>query len=174
MRYPLIRRCDDVRLSDWFRPDLLFWDLLETDGSGIHPSTAGRSDDPMELFEDEDNIYAECELQGINPRDLEITIIGNELRVNGKWSHEENEPQWNEPCSGSFSQAVRLPVEVVGKKARAEMKNDALTVILPKRKAFPAQRVKILSPRVERGSALRILRSLMDRIRHGWQRICHC
>ena len=64
-----------------------------------HPTVAGatrlvtgREFPLVNLWEDMDNVYAECELPGVHTEDLDVSVIGNELTLKGRRG-ETCEPQ---------------------------------------------------------------------------------
>ena len=73
--------------------DRLFSNLV------AHPTVAGatrfvtgREFPSVNLWEDNDNVYAECELPGVRSEDLDISVVGNELTIKGRRA-ETAEPQ---------------------------------------------------------------------------------
>ena len=138
MRTPLMRYDPDARLLQRLRDrmDDLFEDFLgEFPRWGVNPLLPRRAHPPVNLWEDETNLYAECEIPGIAMDDLELTVVDNELRIKGEWKgdavesatvHREERP------TGQFTRVIRLPVEIDSDKVSAELVNGVLTITLPK------------------------------------------
>jgi HSP20 family protein len=49
--------------------------------SGATRFVTGRELPAVNLWEDNDNVYAECELPGVRSEDLEISVVGNEISI---------------------------------------------------------------------------------------------
>lgn len=90
---------------------------------------------PLNISEDNDNIYVRAEVPGINPAAFNISVEGNTLIIKGeracatdrKASYHRREIE----C-GQFSRAVTLPTKVDVEKVDAEGADGILTIILPK------------------------------------------
>jgi HSP20 family protein len=102
---------------------------------------------PMNLWEDDDKLYVEAELPGLEMKDLEIYVnAGNQLTVKG----ERQEPKfesgaWHrrERGCGSFARTLELPTHVDAEKVEAEFKNGVLTVTLPKAAESRPRRIEV-------------------------------
>lgn len=109
-------------------------------GGGLSPliGRAGqrRSDFPaLNVWEGEDELYAEAEVPGLRMEDLEILVQGSELTIRGERTVEELEGvkyHRRERGTGSFHGMVRLPVEVDVEKIEARLENGVLTIVMPK------------------------------------------
>ncbi len=90
----------------------------------------------LNVSEDKDNFYVRAELPGIAPSDLDISVTGKTLTIQG----ERKAPQAEEGARyhrrersfASFSRAIGLPCEVEPDKVTAESKDGILTITLPK------------------------------------------
>jgi HSP20 family protein len=102
----------------------------------------------VNLWEDGDIAYVECELPGVNMNDLEIFVTGNELTINGerKIAAAEN-ASWHrrERATGRFSRTLTLPWEVDADKVEAKLLDGVLTVTLPKCESCKPKKVKVLT-----------------------------
>ncbi len=126
--YPVQRVRGD--LDNFF--DGFFPRVLPTDGV-----TNSRAVPAVNLWEDDDNVYAEVELPGLKMEDIEVHVLGNELSIKGQ--RQEIEEQGDgvsfyrrERVGGSFSRAFRLPVDIDGARVEAHLADGVLTVKLPK------------------------------------------
>lgn len=100
----------------------------------------------LNVWEDDENIYAEAELPGLRLEDLELFVMGNELSIKGtrKFDEQPNTTvHRRERGTGSFSRVVRLPVEVDAQKVSANLRNGVLTVTLPKAPEAKPRKVEI-------------------------------
>ncbi len=89
----------------------------------------------LNIWEDGEAVYAEAELPGVNPQDLEVYAVGNELTIKGRRpaAAEDNACYHRrERGTGEFTRVVTLPVEVNAEKVEASLKSGVLTVTMPK------------------------------------------
>jgi len=102
---------------------------------------------PLNLWEDDNNLYVEAELTELDLSDLEIVVNGdNQLSIKGERKQPERENgTWHlrERGHGSFSRMGELPQYVDSDKVTAEFKHGVLTITLPKRKEAKARRVEV-------------------------------
>lgn len=91
---------------------------------------------PLNLWEDDDNLFIEAELPGFKMDDLDVYVTGgSQLSIKGARSHPELENgTWHrqERGFGSFSRVVELPGNVEGDKVTAECCHGVLTITMPK------------------------------------------
>jgi HSP20 family protein len=135
-----VRSAFDVAL------DRVFRDVF--DGlSGWEPSTWGaRAFPAVNAWEDEKAFHVEAELPGFEEKDLEVSVLGNELRLTGRRETkvEENEKIYHrERYTGEFNRVLRFPVDIESGKISAEFKNGLLTVSLPKAAASLPRKIEI-------------------------------
>jgi HSP20 family protein len=87
---------------------------------------------PLNLWEDDDNLYVEAELPELELTDLEIFVDGdNQLSIKGERKQPERENgTWHrqERGHGSFSRVGELPQYVDSDKVTAELKHGVLTI----------------------------------------------
>ena len=102
---------------------------------------------PLNLWEDDDNLYVEAELPELELTDLEIIVNGgNQLSIKGERKQSEQEKgMWHlqERGHGCFSRVGELPQYVDSDKVTAESKLGVLTITLPKRKEAKARRIEV-------------------------------
>jgi len=107
-------------------------------GVGVYPA--------LNLWEDDDNLYAEAELPGFCLDDLEIYVTGSQLTIKGERRPPEHDGgTWHrqERSYGKFSRAIELPGEVDGDHVSAEFKNGVLTITLSKSEAIKPRRIEV-------------------------------
>jgi len=114
-------------------------------GNGRRELAAGYP--AMNLWQDEENLYCEAELPGMDLKDLEIYVTGgNQLTVKGKReapSHENGVWHRRERGYGSFARVVTLPHDVDAEKVEAEFCNGVLCVTLPKQEECKPRRIEV-------------------------------
>lgn len=108
----------------------------------------------LDVYETDDDLVVKASLPGIKAEDINVEERDGILTIQAS-SKEEAERErygWHiqERRYGSWQRSLRLPVEVDGAKARAELKDGILTITLPKTAAAkkPANRIKVSLPKV--------------------------
>jgi HSP20 family protein len=102
---------------------------------------------PLNVWDDDDNIYLEAELPGITLENLEITITdGNRLTLKGERKPAEvGKTTWHrqERSFGSFSRTLTLPVLVDADRIEAHFELGDLRVTLPKSPKAKPRRIEV-------------------------------
>ena len=102
---------------------------------------------PLNLWENDDNLFVEAELPGFALEDLEIMVTGgNQLSIKGERQAPELEGgTWHrrERGFGTFNRALELPGYVDSENVSAEFKNGVLTITLPKREEVKPRRIEV-------------------------------
>ena len=102
---------------------------------------------PLNLWEDDNNLYVESELPELELTDLEIFVTGdNQLSITGERKQPERENgTWHrqERGHGKFSRAGELPQYVDSEKVTADLKHGVLTITLPKREEAKPRRIEV-------------------------------
>lgn len=110
------------------------------------------TDDPegqltVDVFQDEDNIYVQSTVAGLNPDDLEINIAKESVAIKGKRERSQKISEKNffyQECFwGKFSRSVVLPQEIDSEKSAASLKNGVLTIKMPKLERRRGKSVRI-------------------------------
>ena len=104
-------------------------------------------DPPLNVWEDDNNLYVEAELPELELGDLEILVNGdNQLSIKGERKRpEQQDGMWHhrERGQGSFSRMGELPQYVDSDKVTAELRHGVLTITLPKRQEVKARRIEV-------------------------------
>ncbi len=100
---------------------------------------------PMNITEDENNIYVFMELPGVDVKDLDLTLSDKSLILKGERKVEEGEYIRQERPTGSFQRIINFNVEVVRDKIKAKMKNGVLEIVLPKAEEVKPKKIAIES-----------------------------
>jgi len=100
----------------------------------------------MNVWEDDENLFVEAELPGMELGDLEIYAQADHLAVKG----ERKEPAYDkitwhrrERGYGKFARVLELPVPVDENQVQAAFKGGVLTVTLPKRPEAKPRRIEV-------------------------------
>jgi HSP20 family protein len=101
----------------------------------------------MNVTEDKDNYYVRAELPGIKAEDLNISVTGDSLTVEGerKLPDENSGATYHrrERDSGRFSRILTLPGLVDAEAINAKMADGVLTVVLPKAEAAKPKQISV-------------------------------
>ena len=117
------------------------WDVNGTRSSarGAYPQ--------LNLWEDDENLYVEAELPGLDLSDLEMYVTNeNQLSIKG----ERKRPTpgagtWHrrERGYGEFSRMIELPGFVDSEHVSAKLTDGVLTITLPKRDEGKPRRIEV-------------------------------
>lgn len=101
----------------------------------------------VDIIDKVDALVVRAEMPGVKKEDLAVTIAGDRLTFEARRNFEEKEEKEeffrSEMAYGRLFRAVNLPVEVLGDKAKAELKDGVVEVYLPKVKAITPHTVKV-------------------------------
>lgn len=101
----------------------------------------------MDVYQDDNNVYVETALAGVDPAKVDIAIENDVLTVKGATEHKSEVDEKNyyrkEVRRGSFYRSVALPTHVVGDDASAEYTDGILKITIPKAPEVKPKSVKI-------------------------------
>lgn len=109
----------------------------------------GPFEDPVriDVRETADEVVVRAEVPGIDPKELDIQLVGDVLTLTGekKDEHEANGngPAYSERRYGSFRRSLRLATPVDADKVRAEHKNGVVTITLTKAESSRPRRIQV-------------------------------
>jgi HSP20 family protein len=101
----------------------------------------------VNLWEEEDKVFVEAELPGLDPKDLEIHVTGgNQLTLKGE--RKPNVPEKGvvhrqERGFGSFVRVLTLPFPVDADKVDARFENGVLLIQLAKHEAAKPRKIAV-------------------------------
>ncbi len=111
------------------------------------PGRAARQYPLINLSEDHDNVYVEALAPGIDPENINLTVVRNTLTIAGeKLSHAGIAPEAvhrSERATGKFIRNVELPVDVDSNKVSARYADGLLTITLPKAEAAKPRQIQV-------------------------------
>jgi HSP20 family protein len=112
---------------------------LRSNYTGVFP--------PVNLAEDDDNLYLTAELPGAAADKLEVSVKGETLSLRGEIPAAQVSAEVSfhrrERESGSFRRVLTLPIKVEIDRIEAGFKNGILAVTLPKAAEAKARQVAV-------------------------------
>jgi HSP20 family protein len=112
---------------------------------GLRPTASGGP--LMNLWADDNNVYAELDLPGVDPAKVEVLVTeGNQLTVQGERPAPEVQGAvWvrQERPVGRFTRQVTLPVLVDADKVEARYEHGVLKLTLPKSEAAKPRKITV-------------------------------
>lgn len=127
----LRKRFDDI-FDDWMTGPAAL-PAAFTSGQGFAPS--------IDVSETDNELKICADLPGLEDKDVEVKLAGNQLTIRGEKKAEHEEKNGGEKgryfhrverSYGSFQRSISLPFDVDPEKVDASFKNGVLTVTLPK------------------------------------------
>ena len=115
------------------------------------PETQGifdrRVSPAIDVVEHPDSFTVECDLPGIDQKDIDISLASGVLTIKGEKKVENKSEKAKvykkETWEGSFQRTVSLPGGVDTDKVEAGFKDGVLTITLPKREETKARRIEL-------------------------------
>jgi len=106
------------------------------------------SNSGLDIYETDDSVVVKAAVPGIKDKDVEVTVEGSVLTVNG--STEETEEQkkqkkiiYKSSRQTSFSYSTSLPRMVDGTRAKAEVEDGIVTITIPKVEEEKPKRIEV-------------------------------
>jgi HSP20 family protein len=122
------------------------------DDAVVRPSAGGQQGTtlsmPLDLYEKEDSLVVRASLPGIKPDDINITVQGNTVSIEGELraDHEAHgQPRHQEHRYGRVFRQVTLPSRIDSSRASAEFEHGVLILTLPKEEAARSRQIPIRS-----------------------------
>lgn len=88
----------------------------------------------LDVSEDGQNVVVSVEVPGIEPENLDVSLSGNTLTIQGEKTEEKEDKNFHhvERHFGSFKRVVQLPTTVDPDGIKADFKNGVLKLTAPK------------------------------------------
>lgn len=100
------------------------------------PASSEEGELALDLYETPDTLVLQAVIGGMKANDLDISITNDMITIRGSREREESghiDKVYYEECFwGAFSRSIILPQEIDADKAKANIKNGLLTIVLPK------------------------------------------
>ena len=136
------------------------WNLLEINNpfdelsnlhNEIHKLFDGRGGEKksypaVNIYGNENELTVLAELPGVCKENIDLTVHGDKLTIEGKRKKEELKEKVihrEERGQGKFIRTFRLPYEVENDKVAAKYNNGILEITLPRAEATKPQKIKV-------------------------------
>ena len=121
--------------QSWVRPTRYGWEERESQAWRL----------PVDVYSTDEEIVIQASVPGIAPEDVEITIEGDTLTIQGELpSHLDNvDYLFQERATGKFIRVLSLNIPVDADKSEATFENGLLTLIIPKAEAIKPRQIKV-------------------------------
>src|SRR6185295_14884314 len=94
----------------------------------------------VDLYEEKENLVAEMNLPGIDPKQIDITFQNGSLRIFGKRIEEKEKGYFRKEIHrGEFERVIQLPFEVKTEKTEAHYNGGVLKILMPKKEELKAK-----------------------------------
>ncbi len=100
----------------------------------------------LSVYEDENNVYVEAAIPGVDPSDVEVTVDKGRLWIRGesKTKEEDESKKYYRRAARSFSYNVALPGDIdENNEPTAKCKNGVMTVVFPKSEKAQPKRINV-------------------------------
>jgi HSP20 family protein len=98
---------------------------------------------PVNITEDQTNIYVDAEIPGMDIDDLEIILTEGSLVIKGNRKADNGNYYRQERPVGVFQRIINLNVPIDADKVKAKMKNGLLEIVLPKTDEAKPKKISI-------------------------------
>jgi HSP20 family protein len=96
---------------------------------------------------DNGNLIIKADLPGIDPKEVSISVLGNQLTIEGERKREEKKEEkdyfYQEVSYGKFSRTITLPEGVNADQVKANYKNGVLEISVPAPKQLASKKVQV-------------------------------
>jgi HSP20 family protein len=101
----------------------------------------------LESHLDKDTLIVKADLPGIDPKEVSISVTGNQLTIEGERKREEKKEEkdyvYRELAYGKFSRTMALPEGVDTDQIQANYKNGVLELSMPAPKQIASKKIQI-------------------------------
>ena len=102
---------------------------------------------PLNVWASADGLVIDAEMPGVDPKDAEISVVGDELSLRGKVNAQE--PAEGETVlrrerpAGEFQRTLQLPYRANAGAVKATFKNGILRIVLPRSEEEKPRKIAI-------------------------------
>ena len=98
---------------------------------------------PLNISEDDDNLYIRCEIPGMDIDDLDLTLTDASLVIKGERKVAKGKYYRQERPTGFFQRVVNIQAPVDRDKVTAKMRDGVLSVVIPKSDESKPKKISI-------------------------------
>ncbi|MCM0083781.1 Hsp20/alpha crystallin family protein [Geomonas sp. Red32] len=101
----------------------------------------------LNLTEDEDKVYIEALLPGVDPKELELSVLRGTLTISGerKAPTEKGVLHRTELGFGRFTRSIDLPADINPDNTKAEYKDGVMLITMTKSEHAKPRKIEIAS-----------------------------
>jgi HSP20 family protein len=101
----------------------------------------------MNVWTNEDGVVITAELPGLNPDDIDISVVTDTLTLSGKRERDEcgSDARFHrrERACGTFKRTFQLPFQVEAGEVKATFEKGVLEIVLPRAEADKPRKITI-------------------------------
>ncbi|WP_428566219.1 MAG: Hsp20/alpha crystallin family protein [Solidesulfovibrio sp. DCME] len=132
-----------IDLSPFYGPgtplDRLFESLLPS----MAISQRSMAYPPLNIGEDDANIYVSCEIPGMDIADIDLTLTDSSLVIKGERKTVKGKYYRQERPTGFFQRVVNIQAPLARDRVTANMRDGVLEVVLPKSEESRPKKITI-------------------------------
>lgn len=102
---------------------------------------------PVESYVKEGNLVVRADVPGLDPKDIEISVMHDTLTIKGERTREKEVKKEDymrrEVVYGAFERSLTLPDGVTADKVKASFKNGVVEVIIPLPEKIQAKKIPL-------------------------------
>jgi HSP20 family protein len=103
---------------------------------------------PVECFAKNNNLIVRADVPGLDPKDIEISLLGNVLTIKGERKSKEEVKERDylrrEIAYGAFERRITVPEGAQADKVKAEFKNGVVEITIPLAKEVSATKIPLI------------------------------
>lgn len=102
----------------------------------------------LNMWEDAERLYVEAEIPGVKAEEVDISVLGDELRIEGSRAAESKPGaslHRHERPFGRFVRAIRLPLPIDPENVEASFRNGVLTIAMAKAEQARPRKIQVKS-----------------------------
>jgi HSP20 family protein len=132
-----------TELSPFYGADKSLDRLMDSFFAPLYVSQRRAAFPPLNLSEDNEHIYVECELPGVELADIDITLSESTLTIKGELKAAPGKYYRQERPTGVFQRVVNINTQIKRDEIKATYKDGVLEVVLPKSEELKPKKINI-------------------------------
>uniref|UniRef100_I2PZA9 Molecular chaperone (Small heat shock protein) n=1 Tax=Desulfovibrio sp. U5L TaxID=596152 RepID=I2PZA9_9BACT len=132
-----------IDLSPFYGATTPFDRLFESLWPSMAISQRSMAYPPINIGEDDENLYVRCEIPGMDMEALDLTLTDSSLVIKGERQAIKGKYYRQERPTGFFQRVVNIQAGVAREKVTATMRDGVLEVVLPKSDESKPKKISI-------------------------------